>query len=50
MDYTTIDKIKSMLDDPDVSLLMLTDLKKFIDAKIGAWGKSTTEQKVFRIM
>jgi hypothetical protein len=50
MKYENMDEIKRMLDDPDVSLLMLSDLKHFIDAKIEAWGTSTQEQKVFRII
>lgn len=50
MKYENIDEIKRMLDDPDVSLLMLNDLKRFINDKIEAWGKSTQEQKVFRII
>jgi uncharacterized protein YukE len=49
MDYKRFDEIKKELDDDkDVSLLMLQDLKKFIDIKISNWGAESG--KTFRIM
>jgi hypothetical protein len=50
MKYADIEDIKRMLDDPDTSLAMLTDLEQFVKAKIEAWGKPTKTQKQFRIV
>lgn len=44
MNYEQIEKIKNELESTDVSLLMLKDLKVFIDNKIESWGKESGKQ------
>jgi hypothetical protein len=45
--YTDIEEIKKVLNNKDCSLLMLQDLKHFVDSKIKTWG---TTSEIFRIM
>lgn len=48
MEYERIEEIKRELESPDVSLLMLQDLKAHIEKMLEHWGK--VEGKQFRIM
>jgi len=49
MKYERIEEIKRELNDQEgVSLLMLQDLKKFVEQKIAEWGSKSGEQ--FRII